>query len=57
MAYLDSAGNVDPTAIVTTERWQHFHRQQAALVVKGITPTAPTVAVIAGSEKACKGTH
>ena len=56
MAYLDSAGNVDPAAQATTIQWQAFERQQEAVsrTAAATKVAAPANAVIAGSEKACK---
>ena len=57
MAYLDSAGNVDPNSITTTRNWQEWERAQEAVSrpASGVKVAAPTSAVISGSEKACKG--
>lgn len=59
MAYLDSAGNVDPTSQNLVDQWQRLERQRQALLAQGTRPAAmvPANAVPAGAEKACKGTH
>lgn len=59
MAYLDSAGNVDPSQQATVEQWQRFHRQQAALFHLGGNSkiAAPANSLIVGAEKASKGTN
>ena len=56
MAYLDSAGNVDPVAGRTVQQWTAFHATQAAItdnVARGHV-TAPVTALPAGAEKASK---
>jgi uncharacterized membrane protein len=55
MAYLDSAGNVDPASQATVELWQEFHRKQAALLHVKVTPVVPSAAIVSGAEKAGKG--
>ncbi len=57
MAYLDSAGNVDPTAGAIVRDWANFHRAQQMLQGSIVRLAAPATALPAGGEKASKGTH
>jgi hypothetical protein len=56
MAYLDSNGNVDPTAGKVVEQWAEFHRTQNALpvTIRGAV-VAPVTSLPAGGEKASRG--
>jgi hypothetical protein len=59
MAYLDSAGNVDPATQNLVDQWQRLERQRAALFAEGTRPASmvPVSNCPAGAEKATKGTH
>ena len=57
MAYLDSAGNVDPTAGPIVQQWTAFHATQNAVDTKtaaGLKP--PASALPSGAEKAAHRT-
>jgi hypothetical protein len=59
VAYLDSAGNVDPSTQNLVDQWQRHERERAALFPAGVRPVSmvPTSGCPAGAEKATKGTH
>jgi len=56
MAYLDSAGNVDPVAGAAVQQWQAFHATQAAITDPSAKAhvTVPATSLPAGAEKAAK---
>ena len=59
MAYLDSAGNVDPSTQNLVDQWQRHERERVALFAEGTRPVsmAPATSLPSGAEKAVKGTH